>query len=122
MTGIDTLITEYTTDLEYTLETTDDETLEVELEGYTKLYVLVQGIVMGLKWTCSGTAGILHQHRCLHLHEATTIEEVTDLTDDLGTFDEDILRVLVHDEVDVTLTISRIGILQTMELLRKRIE
>ena len=122
MTGIDTLITEYTADLEHTLETTDDETLEIKLEGNTKLYVLVQCVIVGLERTGSGTTGILHQHRCLHLHEATSIEEVTNLTDDLRTLDEDILRILVHDEVNIALTISRIGILQTMELLRKRIK
>ncbi len=80
---IDSLVAEYTADLKYALESADNEALEIKLQRNTESDVLIQGIVMCLKWLRRRTAGIVHQHRCLDLHEIAACEEAADLTDNL---------------------------------------
>ena len=75
---------------------------------------------MRLKWPRRGAAGIFHQHRSLHFHEVSLRQEIADLLDDLGALDKCIAHFRIHDQVQVSLTIADIGILQAVELLRKR--
>ena len=44
MSCIKTLITEYTSDLIYLLESSDNQSLQVQLKGNTKLQIFVQGL------------------------------------------------------------------------------
>ena len=74
---------------------------------------------MSLKRSCSCTACVGYQHGSLNFHEALTIQILTDCRNDLGTLDESILYLCVHDQVYVSLTISQISIGQTVILLRK---
>ena len=46
---------------------------------------------------------------------------MTDTADDFRTFYESLFYILVHDKIHITLTITHIGIGQSMELLRKDI-
>ena len=119
VTGVNTLVTEYTADLVNSLKSADDQSLKIKLQGNTKLNIFVQRIIMCLKRSCSGTTGVGNQHWCLNFHEVTSCKEVTDLFDDLGTFDEYILAVLVHDKIHISLTITSICICQPVEFLRK---
>ena len=73
MSGIQSLITEHTTNLVNTFHATYDQSLEIQLQRYSQFQILIQGIEVSLKWSCSSTAGIGYQHRCLHLHKALLI-------------------------------------------------
>ena len=119
VTGINTLITEYTADLINSLKTTNDQSLEVEFQRNTKFNIFVQCIVMCLKRSCSGTTCVGNQHWCLNFHEVASCKEVTDLFQNLGTFDKYFLAVLIHDKVYISLTITCICICQSVEFLRK---
>ena len=77
---------------------------------------------MRLERPCSGAAGILHQHRCLHLHESLSVQIPADRADDLGTLDKGILHLRIHDQIHISLTVTQIRIGQPMELLRKDLE
>ena len=67
-------------------------------------------------------ACIGHQKRSLHLHEALSVQITADAADNSGTFDKGILHFAVHDQVGVTLTITHVGVSQSMELLRKNLK
>ena len=70
MSCIKTLITEYTSDLIYLLESSDDQSLQVQLQGNTKLQIFVQGIEMCLERSCSCSTGICYKHRSLNFHKS----------------------------------------------------
>ena len=114
MTGINALVTIYTTDLKHSLKSAYDQSLQVKLQGNTKFYILIQCVIMSLKWTGSSTTGVGYHCWCLYLHEISSSKEGTDLFDDLGTFDESLLNILVHDQIHISLTITHIGIGNSM--------
>ena len=119
VSGVQTFVTEYTADLEDTLHAADDQSLQIQFQGNTQLYVLIQCIVVGLERSCCRTAGIGYQHGGLYLQEALSVQITADGTDNSGTLYESILNVLIHDQVGITLTITDIGIGQAVELLRQ---
>ena len=119
VTGINTLITEYTADLINSLKSAYDQSLQIKLKRNTKLNILVQCIVMCLERSCGCTTCIGNQHWCLHFHKVASCKKVTDFFQDLGTLDKYVLAVLIHDKVYVSLTITCICICQSVELLRK---
>ncbi len=77
---------------------------------------------MSLERTSRCTAGIADEHRCLHFHEVSAVEEVTDLLNDLGSLNECILDLRIYDEVEVTLTVTHICVRQTVVLFRKDLQ
>ncbi|CDC93316.1 putative uncharacterized protein [Roseburia sp. CAG:380] len=77
---------------------------------------------MGLKRSCRSTACVGHKHRRLNLHEALLIKETSDAADHLGSLNEGVFHVLIHDQIHISLTISGIGIGQSMMLLRKDLQ
>ncbi len=122
MTGVDALVTEYTADLVNALQTADDQALQVQLKGDTKLHILIQRIEMRFKGSGSRTAGVLYQHGGLYLHEAQTVQIAANSADDLRTLQESVLNLRVHDQVHITLTIPHIGVRKSVELLRQDLQ
>src|SRR5207249_2008157 len=62
------------------------------------------------------------QRRRFDLDEAARVEEAPDGGDDPGARDEDLAHLLVGDEVGVALSVVRLDVLQTVPLLRRRVE
>ena len=122
MTGVKTLVTEYTTDLVNLLQSAHDQTFQIQLQRDTKLQILVQCVEVGLERSCSCSAGIGNQHRSLNLHEALSCKVLTDSADDFGTFDEGIFYFRVHDKIHISLTVTDIRIGQTVEFLRQNLQ
>ena len=118
---VDTLIAEHSADLVDALQPADDQSLEVELERNAELDILVERVVVGLEGSCRGAAGVRDQHGGLDLHEALLVQKTADLRDDLAALDKGIAHVLVHDEVDIALTVARIAVGEPVPLLRQRL-
>jgi hypothetical protein len=119
---VDTLIPEDATDLVDTVKTTDDELLEVELGGDTHEEVEVEGVVVsdeGLRG--SSTSDLVHHGR-LDLEEAEVVEELADVVDDTSALDEDLATLLVHDQVEVTLAVTLLLVLEAEVLLGELVE
>ena len=122
MTCIQSLVTEYTADLVNTLHASDDQSLQIQFQGNTQLQVFVQCIEMCFERSCCCTAGIGYQHRCFNFQESLSVQILTYCTDDPGTFDKGFFYVCVHDQIDITLTITDVGIGQTMKFFRKNLK
>ena len=120
--SVNTLITEYTANLINSFKSAYDQSFQIKLQRNTKLNIFIQCIVMGLKRSRSCTTGIGNQHWSFHFHEITAVKEVTDLFENLGTFNKYILAFLIHDQVYISLTITHICICQSVELLRKDLQ
>ena len=117
VTGVQTLVAKHSAYLIYALKAAYDQALEVQLQGYPELEVLVQSVEVGLEGTRGGAAGVLHQHGGLDLHESPVVQESADRGDDLRTLDEGLLDLAVHDEVGVALAIAGVGIGEAVILL-----
>lgn len=59
-------------------------------------------------------------HRRLDLHEAECIEHVAQIANEARAFTEDRAALLVHDEIDVALTITRLGVGEPVPLVGQR--
>ena len=77
---------------------------------------------MCLKWSCGCTTGIGDKHWGLNLHKALSIQIAANAADYLGTLDKSIFNVFIHDQIDITLTITSICVSQSMIFLRKDLQ
>ena len=85
MSCIQTFVTEYTSDFVDSLHSAHNQSFQIQFQRNTKLYVLVQRIIMRFKRSCRRTARIGHKHWRLDLQETLSIQIASDRTDNLGT-------------------------------------
>ena len=99
MSQIDTLIPELPSQFVDAFQASDNQHLKIELWRNTHEKIHVQVIVMCYEWLCRGTSGDSIHHRCLHFHKVSLVKVSADVCDHLGAGQEDIARVVVHDQV-----------------------
>ncbi len=122
MLGVHTLVTEDTSNLVYLIHTADDESLEVELGLDTEDHIHIKGVVVGQEWAsgCADLEGC--EDGGVDLKEALGVEVSTELTHNEAALYKGILNLGIYDEVEVSLTVSCVGVLKSVELLGKRKE
>ena len=120
MAGIHTLVAEYAPQLIDPLDTAHDQPLQVQLRGYAQIHVYIQGVVVGDKRPGGGAAGDGVEHRGLHLHVASVLQEAADVADELGADDKVAAAILVDDKVHIALAVLKLRIGHAVELLRQR--
>lgn len=113
---INTFIAELTANLIHTVETTNDQHLQVQLGSDTKVQIHVQVIVMGDEGLGNGTTWDHVHHGRLNLKEVTLIKITANTVDDLGTNGEGVANVLVDDEIQITLTVTSLHVGQTTKV------
>ena len=60
------------------------------------------------------------QHRRLHFQKAALLEETPSLANDRDAFFEHLARMLVRDEIEITLAVPRFDVLQSVPFFRQR--
>ena len=113
---INALIAELTANLIHTVQTANDQHLQVQLGSDTKVQVHVQVVVMSDEGLGNGTTGDHVHHGRLDLKEVTLIEVTANTVDDLGTDGEGVANVLVDDQIQITLTVTSLHVGQTTEV------
>ncbi len=108
--GPDALVAEGAADLEDTLETTDHEALQVELRRDPEVEVEVEGVVMRDERTRQRAAGDGMEDRCLDLDEAALLQPAPREADDAAAREEDVARLGVRPQIDVTLPVAGLDI------------
>jgi len=78
-------------------------------------------VVSGERLSGSTTSNLIH-HRSLNLNEVALVEVSADPGDHLGSGDEDIAGLLVADEVEVSLAVSLLEILEAVVVIRKSVQ
>ena len=76
--------------------------------------------MMGAKRLRRGAARHRLQHRRFHFEETFRLEEPPDLTNDGDPLFEDRARTLVRDEIEITLPITRLDVLEPVPFFRQR--
>ena len=122
MSRIEPLIAEDSAYLVYSFEPADDQSLEVKLERDPQLEILVKSVEMSLERPCRGASCIGDEHGGLDLHEALGVEVTSDRADYLRSLDERVLYVGIHNEVDVSLTVSEIRIRETVKFFGQKLK
>ena len=117
--GIHTLVTEDSAYLVNAVHTADDESLEVKLGFDTEIHIHVERVEVRLKVTCGSRDLDGKKDGSIYLEEALIVEDCARFLEDLGALHEGFLYVGVDDEVNVTLTVTEVGILETVELFGK---
>jgi hypothetical protein len=115
---IHALVTELTSDFVHTVKTTDSKHLEVELGGNTQEHVHVQLVVVGDEGPGGSTTGNGIKHGGLDGNEVTVIKPSSDVSVNLGTGDEDIAGLVVHDQIQVALAETLLRVLEAIEVIR----
>ena len=115
----DALVAEVLADLVHPLEAADDEPLEVELGRDSEVEVGLQLVRVRDERVRERSAVARLQHRRLHLDEALGVEVAPDRRHDLRAQEEDLARVLVHEQVEVALAIAGLRVGETVERVRK---
>ena len=122
MLGIHTLVTEDTSNLVYLIHTANDESLEVELGLNTENHIHIKGVVVGEEGACGCADLEGGKYGGINLKEALGVEECAELTHNETALYKGILDLGIYNEVEVSLTVSCVGILKSVELLGKRKE
>ncbi len=103
-------VAEVAVDLVHTLETADHQPFQVELRCDAQVHVDAERVVVRDERPGYCTARDRLHHRRLDLEEAPCIEHVAQETHEARALLEHRAAVLVHDQVDIALTIARLGI------------
>ena len=108
--AVHTLVAEVLSDFIYTLKSSHDESLEIELCGDTHIHVDVEGIEMSDKGARTCTSGNTLQCRGLHLGISSLVEHTAYGAYYCGTLKECILHSVVDNKVNISLSIAQFGV------------
>ena len=111
------LISELSSNLVHSVQTTNHKHLEVKLRSDTQEHVHVQVIVVGDErlGSCATSNGV--QHGCLDGNEVAVVEPTAHVAIDLGAGGEDVAGLVVHHQVEVSLAEALLGVLETIVIV-----
>lgn len=119
---IDTLVTELPSNLVYTLQATDNQHLQVELGSYTHVELHVELVVVCNERLRCGSSGNGVHHGGLNLDEVPLVKVLADEGDNLATGDEGIAGLVVHDKIEVPLSVPSLLVLKAIVLSRQHVQ
>ena len=100
-------------DFIHTVETSDNETLEIQLIGNAKIERHVERIVMRHKRPRCGSAIHRLKHWRLHFEKTKSVEERSHGRDHFRSSDEERPYFRMHGEIRVSLAVSLLGIAES---------
>ena len=115
----DALVAEVLAQLVDAFDATHHQPLQVELGGDPQVEVAVERVVVGDEGPGQGAAVKRLQDRGLDLDEAALVEPAAHLADRAGAEGEDAAALLVGDQVQLTLAVAGLDVLETVELVRR---
>ncbi len=116
----DALVAEVLADLVDALEPSDDQALQVELGRDPQVEIGVELVRMRHERVREGPTEARLQDGRLDLDEALLVEVAADRRDDARPQQEELARVVVHEQVEVALAVARLPVGDTMERVRER--
>ena len=119
---VDALIAELLTDFVDPFVASDDQHLQEQFWGDAHDHVLVEIVMVSFEGFGGGPAGDQVHHRGFDLEEPQVVQKRLDLFDDQGPLQENVSRAVVHDQVEVSLTVPRFFVLQACLLRGKHVQ
>src|SRR2546427_12913535 len=96
------------------IEPTDQKTLQKKFRRDPQIKIKPKRLVTSREGPCRRPACDRLQHRSLHFHKTAIFQKTANLTNNQETFGENRARLIVRDQIKVTLAISRLNVLQAM--------
>jgi len=109
------LVAEVLADLVHALQAAHDQPLQIELGGDAQVDVLVEGVVAGNEGLGEGASVARLQDRRLHLEEAGLVQVAADRAHHARAQLEVTPRLLVDEQIEVTLAVAGLGVAQSVE-------
>ena len=116
----DALVAEVLADLVHALEPSDDQSLEVELGRDAQVEIRVELVRVRHERVRERAAVPGLEDGRLDLDEPLGIEVAADRRNDLRAQDEEVARLLVHEQVEVALAVAGLRVGQAVERVRER--
>ena len=116
------LIAEIAIDLVDFFEPAYGQSLEIELGCDAHIEIDPERVVKRFERTRRGATGDRLQHRGLDLNITVRVEEVSDPGDNAAARDENRARVLIRNEVQITLAVAHLHVGQPMPFFGKRLQ
>ena len=114
----DALVPKIAVDLVDALQSSHDEAFQVELRGYAQIELQIESVVVGDERPRESTAGDRLHHRRLDLDIAALVEESPNRPDHCRTGLEDTARLWIDGQVEVTLPVPLLDVLQAVPFFR----
>ena len=96
------------------------KSLEIKLGFNAKVHINAQRVVEGFERTRCRTDLKRKENGCINFKKAVTVKEGAKFAKNLRALDKGILYLGIDDEVNISLTISEVGVLQSVEFFRER--
>ncbi len=102
-----------------TFITTNKEPFQKEFRSNPEIEINTEGYVMCPERLCSCSSRYLLHHGCFDLNKTICLEEIPDGFDNYTSFSECLPHIGVYNQINISLPVSCLNVLQTMPLLRK---
>ena len=112
MVAVHPFVAEVLADFIHTLKAANDEALQIKLGGDTHIHIHIEGVEVGDKRACTGTAGDALESRCFHLGVAGFVEHAAKGAEHGGALQEDVFHAVIDDKVHVALAIAQLRVVE----------
>lgn len=119
---VDAFVTELAADFVDAFQTADNQLLEVQFWGNAHEELHVQLVVVGLEGLGCGSTGNGVHHGSLDLDEIALVKVAADVADHLGAGDEGLAGIVVHDQIEISLPVTLLLILETVVLVGELVQ
>ena len=119
MPGRESLVPEAAVDLVDALEAADHQPFQVQLRRDAQVEIRVEGVVVRHEGPGGRATGDRVHHRRLDFQESPFVEEAAHGRHEPGTGAEHLSRVLVDDEIEMTLPVAQFLVHQSVVFLRQ---
>ena len=122
MALVNAFVAEVASDFKNALKTADDQLFEIQLRSNAQIQVHIQRVMMRDKRFGIGAAHNRMQHRRFDFQKVVSFKITADGRGDFTTLFVDFTAFVVHDKINVTLTITSLNVRQAVEFFRQRLQ
>lgn len=120
--SIDLLVSELLSDFVNSVKSSDDQHLQVQFWSDSHEHIQLEIVVVGDEWLSSGPSYNHIHHWSFYFNEISIIEELSDELDDLGSGQEDISGIWIHDKIKISLSVSLFLVMESLVELGEHME
>src|SRR5439155_3766621 len=117
-----TFVPKIAIELENLIKPADQQPLEIKFGRDPQIKIQTQRFVTRREWLCCRSPRDRLQHRRLHFHKTAILKKTTNLANNDKALGENRARLIVRDQIKITLSITRLDVLQAVPFFRQRPE
>jgi hypothetical protein len=115
----DALVAEYLAHVVYVLQPAHDAAVEEQLDRDAQIEVAIERVVVSDERPRPGPPGERLERRRFDLDEIAFVQPLADLEDDLVALDEQVARLFVGEQVELSVAVARARVTKPVVLVRR---